>query len=150
MKRPKIYIDTSIVGGCLDEEFAEESRLLISMAMRGEVCLLISDIMLEELTRAPEEVQIVIDGLPDDHMEHLQSTAETESLRDAYLAEDVLGAASAQDAHHIAVATVHKADMVVSWNFRHIVHYDKIRRFNAVNIREGYGSIEIYSPKEVV
>ena len=40
--------------------------------------------------------------------------------------------------------------MIVSWNFKHMVHYDKIRGFNAVNLREGYGAIAIYSPLEVV
>ena len=50
----------------------------------------------------------------------------------------------------MALATIAKADMIVSWNFRHIVHYDKIRGFNAVNLREGYLPIDIRSPLEVV
>jgi len=45
---------------------------------------------------------------------------------------------------------VARADVLVSWNFRHIVHLDKIRGFNAVNLKEGYGAIEIRSPREIV
>jgi hypothetical protein len=54
------------------------------------------------------------------------------------------------DAHHVAIATVARVDVIVSWNFRHIVHFDKIRGFNAVNFREGYPAMEIRSPKELV
>jgi hypothetical protein len=71
-------------------------------------------------------------------------------LRDAYLAAGVVGAASENDAHHVALAAVARADLIVSWNFKHIVHVDKIRRFNAVNLIEGYGMIDIRSPLEVV
>jgi hypothetical protein len=71
-------------------------------------------------------------------------------LRDAYLRAEVLGGGSEKDAHHVALATVAKADIIVSWNFRHIVHFDKIRGFQSVNLREGYAALEIRSPKEVV
>ena len=54
------------------------------------------------------------------------------------------------DATHVAAATAARADAIVSWNFKHIVHWDKIRLFNAVNLREGYAPLEIRSPKEVV
>ena len=77
-------------------------------------------------------------------------TAESEQLRDAYLAAGVVGPAAMNDAHHVALATVARADLIVSWNFRHIVHVEKIRRFNAVNLMEGYVTIDIRSPREVV
>jgi hypothetical protein len=71
-------------------------------------------------------------------------------LRDGYLAARVVGPKHAADAEHIAHATVGRADLMVSWNFKHIVHWDKIRLFNAVNLRAGYAPIEIRSPREVV
>jgi predicted nucleic acid-binding protein len=61
-----------------------------------------------------------------------------------------VGPRHAADAEHIALATASRADLLVSWNFKHIVHWDKIRMFNAVNLREGYPGIEIRSPQEVV
>lgn len=52
--------------------------------------------------------------------------------------------------HHVAIATVSSADMIVSWNFKHIVHYDKIRHFNEVNAQAGYTPIQIFCPWEVI
>jgi len=54
------------------------------------------------------------------------------------------------DLVHIALATVYNVDLLVSWNFKHIVHYSKISQFNAVNIEQGYKPLVIYSPREVV
>lgn len=62
----------------------------------------------------------------------------------------MVGPASSADAAHIAAATVAEVDMVVSWNFKHIVHFDKIRGFNGINILKGYRPLQIYSPVEVV
>ena len=67
-----------------------------------------------------------------------------------YLAAGVVGPASLLDAHHVAIATVARADMIVSWNFKHIVHHEKMAGFNAVNLREGYPPLRIFSPLEVV
>jgi hypothetical protein len=53
------------------------------------------------------------------------------------------------DAPHIALSTVEEVDVLTSWNFKHIVHFDKIRRFNAVNLELGYKQIEIRTPQEV-
>jgi hypothetical protein len=150
MKRLRIYVDTSVLGGCLDEPFADESDALLAMVRRGEAVLLVSPLLAAELRRAPPEVQQVFDSLPIESLEDVPLSEESERLRDCYLAAGVLGQGHAADAHHVALATVTRADMIVSWNFRHLVHYDKIRGFNSVNLREGYPSIEIHSPKEVV
>ena len=150
MKRPRIYVDTSVIGGCQDIEFARESCLLLDLARRGDICLLISNLLVQELRQAPAAVRETLSTLSERSTERVGSTRETESLRDSYLAEGVVGQSASNDAHHVAIATVHGADMIVSWNFRHIVHYDKIRHFNSINLRQGYGIIEMYSPKEVV
>ena len=51
---------------------------------------------------------------------------------------------------HVALATIGRVDVLVSWNFQHIVNLGRIRLFNAVNLEEGYGLIEIRTPKEVL
>ncbi len=71
-------------------------------------------------------------------------------LQQRYLEAGAVGSASQGDALHVALATVAKADLIVSWNFKHFVHVDKIRQFNAVNLMHAYQSIDIRSPKEVV
>lgn len=150
MRRPRVYIDTSVIGGCLDEEFAESSHALMEQARRGEVLLLISSLLIDELADAPSRVQQVLVDLPESCLVRLELDEEADRLSRAYIEAGVLGEASRDDARHVAMASVHDADLIVSWNFRHIVQYQRIRGFNAVNLRQGYKSIEIRSPREVV
>lgn len=150
MSRLRIYVDTSVVGGCGDEEFAEESLALFNMARKGEAFILVSDLLAQELVHAPEKVQNVLLSIPGENLEEIQRSGESERLCQAYLNAGVVSAQSKNDAHHVALATIARADVIVSWNFKHIVHFDKIRYFNAVNLREGYALIDIRSPKEIV
>ena len=150
MKKLRIYVDTSVIGGCFDIEFEKESNQLIQMAEEGKAVLLISDELVAEIQYAPDEVQDKLFYLNNNCFERLETADEAIALHNAYLKAKILGKASESDALHVANATVAKADMIVSWNFKHIVHYDKIRGFNSVNMKEGYGMIAIYSPKEVV
>ena len=150
MHRLRVYVDTSVVGGCLDEEFKKESLALFNMARRDEVIILISDLLTEELARAPVEVQQVLLSLPPECVEEIRRSEESRRLRQAYVEENVVSPKSANDAHHVALATIAGADVVVSWNFKHIVHFDKIPKYNAVNVLNGYKHIGIYSPSEVI
>lgn len=72
------------------------------------------------------------------------------NLQEAYLAAGIVGSKWEADALHVAVATVANCWVIVSWNFRHIVHFDKIALYNAINMSNGYGTIGIYSPNEVI
>lgn len=150
MKHLRIYIDTSVFGGCEDDEFREASVALLELARKGEVTLVVSDILADELVGAPARVKEVLASLPPGCVDRAPVTAETEALRDRYIEAGVVGPSSRSDAHHVALATIYRADLVVSWNFKHIVHFDKIRGFNAVNLREGYSALAIHSPWEVV
>ncbi len=75
---------------------------------------------------------------------------EAAELAQAYLDHGIGGPGSRADALHVALATVGRVDVLVSWNFKHVVNLGKIRLFNAVNLEQGYGLIEIRTPKEVV
>ena len=149
MKTQRVYIDTSVIGGCEDDEFKEASLALLRDAKLGLLRLVVSDHMLAELAGAPTAVRQHLAELDDWTMEAVTGDAECLALRDKYLAAGVVGPASASDALHVAIATVAEASLLASWNFRHIVHYDKARQFNAVNLREGYGLVEIRSPVEI-
>ena len=146
----RVYVDTSVVGGCFDEDFADESRALFEMARRGDAAILVSDLLIEEVSRAPKRVQHVLTRLPAECVVRIERTEASFRLCQASLDASVVSRQSENDAHHVALATVARADLIVSWNFRHIVHYDKIRLFNAVNLREGYPMIDIRSPRELV
>ncbi len=150
MKRLRVYIDTSVVGGVFDSEFADLTRRFFDQIRAGDSMLLVSDLLIEELSDAPARVRSYFSGIPRDCVEELFRDAETTALRDAYLAAGVVGASSADDAAHVAIATVARADLIASWNFRHFVNLEKIRGFNAVNLRNGYNLIDIRSPREVL
>ena len=76
--------------------------------------------------------------------------APTLQLQQKYLEAGIVTAKSTEDALHVAIASVSGCDLIVSWNFKHIVHFDKIPKYNAVNVLNGYGQIGIYSPLEVI
>jgi len=74
---------------------------------------------------------------------------EIADLAYGYIMAKVLGEASIGDALHVAAATVAGADLILSWNFKPIVNFNRIRGFNSVNIRMGNRAMTILSPKEV-
>ncbi len=147
---PRYYVDTSVFGGCEDEEFMDESVALFKRAHSGHLILLISPILLREIANAPPSVQRILPGLPATALEAVPLEQEATELRDAYLEAGVVGARWMDDAHHVAMATVSRADLIVSWNFKHLVNINRIRGFNSVNLRMGYSTIDIRSPKEVM
>jgi len=150
MKQFRVYADTSVFGGCFDHEFAKDSKLFFKDIETGRFVLVISTATLAELKRAPERIQKVLVALPPENVELIEFRDEIAALRDAYLQAGILSPDSKADAEHIAAASVAEVDFVVSWNFRHIVHFEKIAAYQAVNLMNGYKEIRIYSPKEVV
>jgi len=145
----RTYVDTSVFGGCFDDEFAEYSNRFFEQVRRGAYHVLVSEMVLGELSGAPIRVREVLQHLPTEAWEELQPTRDADTLTQGYLEAGVLTPASRSDATHVAMAAVAGADLVVSWNFRHIVNFDRIRGFNAVNVREGYRPLQILSPREV-
>jgi predicted nucleic acid-binding protein len=150
MHRQRIYVDTSVIGGCFDVEFAEASWALIEMARRGEIILLTSALLARELVYAPQEVRGVLLGLPEGVREMAITTDEAHSLHRSYMDAKVVSADSEDDALHVAIATVHKADVIVSWNFKHLVNLERIKRFNVINLQQGFQPIDIRCPKEII
>ncbi len=145
----RLYLDTSVIGGCFDVEFAEDSRRVIEAIIAGKARLLFTEVLEGELINAPEPVRRVFAELPDDALERIAFTHEIEALAREYVAGGVVPEAWLEDCRHVAAATVARADAIVSWNFRHIVKLDKIKGYNQVNLLNGYGVLTIISPKEV-
>ncbi len=149
MKRLRIYVDSSVIGGCLDREFAGESQQIIEWARRGEIILLLSETTFTELETAPPDVQNILKGLPPESLEMVSLRAEVLLLSGAYVEAGVVGPRWLNDATHVAAATVARADAIVSWNFRHIVRLEKMKGYNRVNLLSGYGILTIITPREV-
>ena len=145
----KIYLDTSVIGGCFDDEFLKWSNGLIEDFKKNIFIPVISEVVETELKDAPYNVKEIYNILRNLNCIVLEITDEALELATIYQERKILTPKYFDDGLHIALATINKIDLLVSWNFKHIVHFDKIRLFNAVNIEYGYKSIEIYSPREV-
>lgn len=145
----KVYADTSVFGGVFDAEFEEPSSMFFDLVRIGKYQLKVSGVTAKEIEFAPSHV---VDFFNDwlSFMEVLPITEEVISLRNAYLDQGILTPNGIDDATHVAAASVAKVDMIVSWNFRHIVHFKKIRMYNMVNVLHEYSQLEIRSPSEVI
>ncbi|MCL2511355.1 MAG: hypothetical protein FWF09_04830 [Bacteroidales bacterium] len=150
MKRQRIYIDTSIAGGFFDEIFEKETKLLFLQLENKKVIFVVSDILREELKAAPARVRNLLENYSNDNFEAVVLTDEAKELANKYIAENVVGRTSLDDCKHIALATINKVDILASWNFKHIVNINRIRGYNAVNIKNGYTALEIRNPKDLV
>jgi len=146
--KPRVYIDTSVVGGYFDEEFAEITKKFFERIFAGDFLVFFSEISETELSVAPDYVKDLKSKIPKDSYRYLELDSESKYLAQVYIDDKILGIASYNDAYHSALATVNRLDVLVSWNFKHIVNFDKIKLFNSVNIRLGYPSIDIRSPLE--
>jgi hypothetical protein len=149
-RRLIVYVDSSVIGGCEDAEFASDSLALWERFRVGQYVLVLSEHTVRELRGAPSAVRNHITEIPQENQVVLPDQPEAVTLAEAYLNRGILGPGSYSDALHIALATIRRVDVLVSWNFRHIVNFGRIRLFNGVNLPEGFGSIEIRTPKEVL
>ena len=149
MRSLRIYIDTSVYGGLHDEEFAAPTKAFFE-AIKDQGCVILaSQVTIDELDGAPEAVRSSFQEWMAGTYVEVPITSDVEELAQAYVDAEVLGEASFADAIHVAAATVARADVIVSWNFKHIVNYNRIRKFNGVNALKGYTQIDIRSPLEM-
>jgi hypothetical protein len=145
----RVYADTSVFGGAFDEEFQKPSRTFFDQVRNGRFKLVTSALVQGEVEPAPKEVRARFDEFLE-VVDIAEVSQEALSLKDTYLETGIVTEQSGEDALHVAIATVSRCTLIVSWNFRHIVHFEKIPLYNAVNMLKGYGTIGIFSPLEVI
>ncbi len=145
----RVYADTSVFGGVFDSEFSTPSNQFFQEVEQNNFILVTSAVVEAEIEPAPENIRhffkkyaqlsevVVADGAAFD-------------LQQKYIEAGIVTKKSLDDALHVALATISQCTIIVSWNFKHIVHFDKIPKYNAVNTLNGYGNIGIYSPLEVI
>jgi predicted nucleic acid-binding protein len=148
--KPRVYIDTSVVGGYFDEEFEVDTKKFFQRIFKKDFIIYFSEVSETELSLAPDNVKELKLKIPKDCYRYLDLDDESKFLAQLYIDEKILGKASYNDAYHIAIATVNRLDVLVSWNFKHIVNFDKIKLFNSINLRLGYPLIDIRSPLEFI
>lgn len=149
MDAVRVYADTSVFGGAYDDEFRDPSLRFFAQVRRREFLLVSSAVVEAEITRAPENVKRLFDEMLG-YADLVTVTQGALDLRDAYMDAGIVGPRSADDALHVAVATDAGCTLIVSWNFQHIVHFQKIPLYNAMNVLRGYNAVSIYSPREVI
>ena len=148
--RPRVYVDTSVFGGCEDVEFIAHSRRLVAAMAKGDYAMVISEVTLLELEKAPAAVRAHLERIPESLVEVLSLDSEAEALAAEYIHDGAVGRNERADALHIALATAARVDVLVSWNFKHIVNLRRIHAFNAVDLKQGYPILEIRNPREVI
>ncbi len=146
----RIYLDTSVFGGYFDTEFELWTKILFDKVIEGEYRVIYSKLVDIELTPAPQKVRILANSLPLTELELIEISDEALELADQYLKENVVGKTSRSDCVHIALATLNNADILVSWNFKHIVNVNRIRGYNSVNYKFGHKILEIRTPREIL
>ena len=150
MKKQRIYFDTSVFGGYYDKEFEEFTKPLFERINNGEFTVLLSAVLQRELEPAPEKIVKLITELKSEYTEFLDEDEHAVDLAIEYITEKVVGQTSFADCLHIALSTINRADLLVSWNFKHIVNIERIRGYNSVNIKNGYKQLEIRSPRDLM
>lgn len=106
--------------------------------------------MEHELIDAPKKFRELIKHLPSGQVQKAEITNEANALAESYVKAKVVGETSLADCLHIAIATLSKADVLISWNFKHIVNTERINGYNYVNLKLGYKTLAIRTPKEVL
>jgi predicted nucleic acid-binding protein len=149
MRVLRVYIDTSVIGGCFDPEFSLWSNRLVQDFRDGRYIPVVSSIVATEIDSAPEQVRTKFEEILQLDPAFLELTEEVVNLAEVYSSHGALPPKFRNDLLHIALATVANVDVLVSWNFKHIVRLEKIRIFNAVNLELGYKLLQIHSPQEV-
>jgi predicted nucleic acid-binding protein len=150
MHKQRIYIDTSVIGGCFDIEFEEWSNILFDEFIEGEKIVVVSDVVFDELLNAPRKVREKLDQIETENVEIHYKDSEVAFLASKYIEFGAISENSLNDAYHLAIATVFNVDVLVSWNFKHIVNLDRILKYNSINLMFGYKILEIRNPKEVI
>jgi predicted nucleic acid-binding protein len=144
----RVYADTSVYGGAFDEEFADASKAFFDSVRRGQFRLVLSALVRTEIDLAPLPVKDFVKDC-EALAELVEISDESLRLRSAYLAAGIVGPKWNADALHVAIATVAACRVIVSWNFKHIVHFQRIPLYNGINQSLGYAPIAIHSPDEV-
>jgi predicted nucleic acid-binding protein len=146
--RQRIYIDNSVISGYFDKEFEVATKRLFDRIIAKDFDIYFSQVNMAELSLAPKYIRDIKNLIPTDCYNYLYLSDEANILAETYINEKVLGQASMNDAYHIAIASVNRLDCLISWNFKHIVNFDKIKKFNSINLKLGYPLIDIRTPLE--
>jgi hypothetical protein len=131
----RVCIDKSLFGGNFDEEFSTNTIPFFDRVRNEEITIIFSDILEAKLLGAPDFVRQLLDSFSNEFIERVRLSKDASELADKYIEAKVVGKTSKADCQHIAIATFCHGDVLVSWNFKHIVNFDRIRGYNGINFQ---------------
>ena len=149
-KKLKLYIDTSVWNFALEIERADSilTYEFLKLTVEEKCDIFVSEIVVEEIEDAYEPRRSkLFELLSLTNTSIIYVNDEMKKLANTYVNEGLLPVKHINDALHIAIATVSRCHLIISWNFNHIVKAKVIMGVHHVNHREGYGLIEIVSPQ---
>jgi len=150
VKKLKLYLDTSIISH-LDQQDAPE-KMADTLALWQEVedgiyDVYLSFIMFEEILEcSPEKRKTLAEFLSRIEYTHVEPSDEIYLLADEFLKQGILRQKNYDDAQHLASAMVCECDIIVSWNFKHMVNHKTINGVKGVAALTGYKDLAIYTP----
>ena len=151
MRKLKLYLDTSTISHLFADDTPEkmqDTKLLWHDFVKGKFKIFISQVVVDEIVKCPEPKRSqMLEQLRMIDFEVLDETDEVKSLAREYIKGGVLGGNSIDDCLHIAFAVVNDCDVIVSWNFKHLVNYRTISKVKAVNTINQYREISIMPPR---
>lgn len=154
MRKLKLYLDTSVISHLFAEDTPEkmaDTNRLWQDFIDGKYEVFVSTTTLEELGRCPEPKRgKMIAKLDEIKINILEESGKTDELSEDYLKNHVLGQKSIDDCRHIAFAVIYNCDVIVSWNFKHLVNYKTMSKVKIVNAMNLYGEISIISPTMLI
>jgi len=153
-KRGRIYLDTSVFGALYDAEDPKRISIVESLLKKirnGDYEAFVSRLTLQEVIKAPENIKKgLTNTIRDLDLAVLEENEESFELAELFLTEDVIPQKFRDDARHIAIAIFYNLDVLVSWNYRHMVNIRVKKMINSLCIRQGFKPIDIVSPEEVI
>jgi len=146
----RVYVETSVISGMFDSnDHPAKAQPFWDAVNNGKIRAVLSDVLDDEIEQAPQHVRDFFDSLPKSQIERIVSTEESNRLAAVYIAAGIISRQHLIDCKHVALAAVARVDILVSWNCKHIVHDNRIARYNALNVALGYPKIKILTPDEV-
>jgi predicted nucleic acid-binding protein len=148
--KKRVYVDASVVGGMFDgaSKRRRQTQTFWDAVRNGEIVIIVSDILDREVQRAPLHIRKFFATLPESQIERIVSTDESDGLAAQYIGSKIVSEKNLNDCKHIALATIARADAIVSWNCKHMVNEQRIPKYNDVNEEQGYPKIEILTPNK--
>jgi hypothetical protein len=154
MRKLSVYVETSVWSNALADDAPQqrtETEEFLADARRGMYQLFISEVVMEEVARAPDELACRLRALISELKPALLTLDDDSmALSEEYVRHGAVPPTKADDAKHVAIALTNDLDVLVSWNYRHLVNVRRRDLFHHVGVTNGYvKDILIITPPEL-